>query len=220
MSQLNFLLFYSPSEAEEKKEEKMDTTPPADEKKGTKPFLLTHFYEQNCWSIFLYRFLFPDTLWSRPAAEPKEEKEAVKSEEATKLQNGDGSKESGATAAAAAAATAGATSEEKKKAKSRFMFNIADGGFTGTYTKKCKKLKQIIALFSFNNNHLLTQSFTPCGKTRSGLPPSPRRPTRSGTVVTTTGCWQASYSILFPWLLACCGGEAGCNGQLFTLDHF
>lgn len=50
----------------------------------------------------------------------------MKSEEATKLQNGDSSKESGATAAAA-----GATSEEKKKAKSRFMFNIADGGFTG-----------------------------------------------------------------------------------------
>lgn len=70
----------------------------------------------------------------------------MKSEEATKLQNGDGSKESGATAAAAAA---GATSEEKKKAKSRFMFNIADGGFTGTYTEKCKKLKQTIAMFSF-----------------------------------------------------------------------
>ncbi|XP_073318941.1 chromodomain-helicase-DNA-binding protein 4a isoform X4 [Pagrus major] len=91
--------------AEEKKEEKtekMDTTPPADEKK----------------------------------ADLKEEKEAPKTEEATKLQNGDSSKESAASAAAAtaappaAAAAAGAASEEKKKAKTRFMFNIADGGFT------------------------------------------------------------------------------------------
>ncbi|XP_026203770.1 chromodomain-helicase-DNA-binding protein 4-like isoform X2 [Anabas testudineus] len=55
----------------------------------------------------------------------KEEKEAQKPEEATKLQNGDGSKEGTASAAAAGAAT-----EEKKKSKSRFMFNIADGGFT------------------------------------------------------------------------------------------
>ncbi|XP_043994148.1 chromodomain-helicase-DNA-binding protein 4a isoform X1 [Gambusia affinis] len=59
----------------------------------------------------------------------KEEKEAPKSEEAAKLQNGDGSKE-GAATAAAAASTASGVSEEKKKAKSRFMFNIADGGFT------------------------------------------------------------------------------------------
>ncbi|XP_034560386.1 chromodomain-helicase-DNA-binding protein 4-like isoform X4 [Notolabrus celidotus] len=96
--------------AEEKKEEKtekMDTTPPAEEKK----------------------------------ADLKEEKEAPKPEEATKLQNGDSSKEGGASAATATAtaATAAATptanavatiSEEKKKAKTRFMFNIADGGFT------------------------------------------------------------------------------------------
>ncbi|XP_034747905.1 chromodomain-helicase-DNA-binding protein 4a isoform X2 [Etheostoma cragini] len=54
----------------------------------------------------------------------KEEKDPQKPEEATKLQNGDSSKESAASAAA------GAASEEKKKAKTRFMFNIADGGFT------------------------------------------------------------------------------------------
>uniref|UniRef100_A0A668AJ24 Chromodomain helicase DNA binding protein 4a n=1 Tax=Myripristis murdjan TaxID=586833 RepID=A0A668AJ24_9TELE len=53
-------------------------------------------------------------LFFRPA-EQKEEKEAVKPEEGAKLQNGDSSKEA---------------SEEKKKAKTRFMFNIADGGFT------------------------------------------------------------------------------------------
>uniref|UniRef100_A0A672HK41 Chromodomain helicase DNA binding protein 4a n=1 Tax=Salarias fasciatus TaxID=181472 RepID=A0A672HK41_SALFA len=63
-----------------------------------------------------------------PAAELKDEKDASKPEETAKLQNGDSSKE-GATPAAAAA-TASGVSEEKKKAKSRFMFNIADGGFT------------------------------------------------------------------------------------------
>ncbi|XP_063755463.1 LOW QUALITY PROTEIN: chromodomain-helicase-DNA-binding protein 4-like [Eleginops maclovinus] len=87
---------------EEKKEEKMDTSP-ADEKK----------------------------------VDLKEEKELQKPEEATKLQNGDSSKESAAstatptiTAATAAAVVSAAASEEKKKAKTRFMFNIADGGFT------------------------------------------------------------------------------------------
>ncbi|XP_061822871.1 chromodomain-helicase-DNA-binding protein 4a isoform X5 [Nerophis lumbriciformis] len=61
----------------------------------------------------------------------KEEKETLKPEEATKLQNGDSSKESGTSASTAVvtAATAAAI-EEKKKAKTRFMFNIADGGFT------------------------------------------------------------------------------------------
>ena len=76
-----------------------------------------------------------------PAVDLKEEKEPQKPEEATKLQNGDGSKESASTAVtpaisaatAAAAVVAAAASEEKKKAKTRFMFNIADGGFTGTH---------------------------------------------------------------------------------------
>ncbi|XP_060948241.1 chromodomain-helicase-DNA-binding protein 4-like isoform X1 [Limanda limanda] len=99
--------------AEEKKEdktEKMDTTAAADEKK---------------------------------ASDTKEEKENPKEEASPKLPNGE-SKEAAppaATAAAAAtpaaaptppaaAAAAAAVSEEKKKAKTRFMFNIADGGFT------------------------------------------------------------------------------------------
>uniref|UniRef100_A0A8C2WEY0 Chromodomain helicase DNA binding protein 4a n=1 Tax=Cyclopterus lumpus TaxID=8103 RepID=A0A8C2WEY0_CYCLU len=87
-------------------------------------------------------------LLKERGSEPKEEKEPPKPEEATKLQNGDGGKESGASATSAAVATttavgivgaavgaaavaAAAASEEKKKAaKSRFMFNIADGGFT------------------------------------------------------------------------------------------
>uniref|UniRef100_A0A7N8Y8A3 Chromodomain helicase DNA binding protein 4a n=1 Tax=Mastacembelus armatus TaxID=205130 RepID=A0A7N8Y8A3_9TELE len=58
-----------------------------------------------------------------PAADLKEEKEAQKPEDSTKLQNGDSSKEGTGSAA-------GAVTEEKKKAKTRFMFNIADGGFT------------------------------------------------------------------------------------------
>ncbi|XDV33944.1 hypothetical protein PO909_004177 [Leuciscus waleckii] len=58
----------------------------------------------------------------------KDEKESGKTEEAGKLQNGESAKDSAAAAAAAVAAAAGA--EERKKAKTRFMFNIADGGFT------------------------------------------------------------------------------------------
>uniref|UniRef100_A0A8C2WX18 Chromodomain helicase DNA binding protein 4 n=1 Tax=Cyclopterus lumpus TaxID=8103 RepID=A0A8C2WX18_CYCLU len=58
--------------------------------------------------------------------EQKEEKDAVKTDESVKLQNGENAKEG-----AAAAAPVVNVSEEKKKAtKQRFMFNIADGGFT------------------------------------------------------------------------------------------
>uniref|UniRef100_A0AAR2LIV2 DNA helicase n=1 Tax=Pygocentrus nattereri TaxID=42514 RepID=A0AAR2LIV2_PYGNA len=49
-----------------------------------------------------------------------DEKEAAKTEEPAKLQNGDSAKDG----------VAAGVSEEKKKAKTRFMFNIADGGFT------------------------------------------------------------------------------------------
>lgn len=52
-------------------------------------------------------------------------------EEPAKLQNGDGGKD----------VVAAGASEEKKKAKTRFMFNIADGGFTG------KMNDQMIFLF-------------------------------------------------------------------------
>uniref|UniRef100_A0A673BEI6 Chromodomain helicase DNA binding protein 4a n=1 Tax=Sphaeramia orbicularis TaxID=375764 RepID=A0A673BEI6_9TELE len=55
----------------------------------------------------------------------KEEKDGVKTEESGKLQNGDNTKEGGTTIPVVN------VSEEKKKAtKQRFMFNIADGGFT------------------------------------------------------------------------------------------
>uniref|UniRef100_A0AAQ4R429 DNA helicase n=1 Tax=Gasterosteus aculeatus aculeatus TaxID=481459 RepID=A0AAQ4R429_GASAC len=62
---------------------------------------------------------------SEESKEQKEEKEAIKAEESSKLQNGENAKE------AATAAPVVNVSEEKKKAtKQRFMFNIADGGFT------------------------------------------------------------------------------------------
>ena len=52
----------------------------------------------------------------------------MKTEELGKLQNGENAKEGGT------AAPVVNISEEKKKAtKQRFMFNIADGGFTGGY---------------------------------------------------------------------------------------
>ncbi|XP_051812413.1 chromodomain-helicase-DNA-binding protein 4 [Acanthochromis polyacanthus] len=56
--------------------------------------------------------------------EQKEEKEAVKSDDSGKLQNGENAKEG------AAAPAMNVTEEKKKATKQRFMFNIADGGFT------------------------------------------------------------------------------------------
>ncbi|KAM4601405.1 chromodomain-helicase-DNA-binding protein 4 isoform 1-T1 [Polymixia lowei] len=55
--------------------------------------------------------------------EQKEEKEVVKMEESGKLQNGENTKEG-------AAAVINVSEEKKKATKQRFMFNIADGGFT------------------------------------------------------------------------------------------
>lgn len=66
----------------------------------------------------------------------KDEKESGKVDEPTKLQNGDGGKDGVAAGA----------SEEKKKAKTRFMFNIADGGFTG---KKNDPIFFVHVLFFF-----------------------------------------------------------------------
>lgn len=62
---------------------------------------------------FCFSFLF--------LLDQKDENGSGKTEESAKLQNGDSAKDGVAAGA----------SEEKKKAKSRFMFNIADGGFTG-----------------------------------------------------------------------------------------
>ena len=133
----------------------------------------------------------------------------MKTEESGKLQNGESTKEGAAAAAAtatAAAATATAlvnVSEEKKKAtKQRFMFNIADGGFTGVCVCVCvpvyKKKEYSLGCHTdvVPTSCLSLQSSTLSGRTRSGPPPSPRRPLRSGTVAMTTGCWRASYSIL------------------------
>uniref|UniRef100_A0AAX7SJT9 DNA helicase n=1 Tax=Astatotilapia calliptera TaxID=8154 RepID=A0AAX7SJT9_ASTCA len=66
-----------------------------------------------------------DTQPNTPVPEQKEEKDSVKPDESGKLQNGENAKDGGT------AAPVVNVSEEKKKAtKQRFMFNIADGGFT------------------------------------------------------------------------------------------
>lgn len=73
-----------------------------------------------------------------PAIDLKEEREAQK-EEAANLQNGDGSKQ----ASTLTVTVAKAAIEERKKAKTRFMFNIADGGFTGTHTHSERERNQL-----------------------------------------------------------------------------
>lgn len=114
----------------------------------------------------------------------------MKTEEATKLQNGENAKE-GATAASVVN-----VSEEKKKAtKQRFMFNIADGGFTGGETRTLLFFLFFLVL-SFDLFSLSFQSFTLCGRMKREQPLSPRKPLRFGTVAMTTGCWLALYSIL------------------------
>lgn len=61
--------------------------------------------------------------------EQKEEKDGVKPDDSGKLQNGENTKE-GATAVS----VVNVSEEKKKTTKQRFMFNIADGGFTGGQT--------------------------------------------------------------------------------------
>uniref|UniRef100_A0A8C1V3P7 Chromodomain helicase DNA binding protein 4a n=1 Tax=Cyprinus carpio TaxID=7962 RepID=A0A8C1V3P7_CYPCA len=63
---------------------------------------------------------YKDVFIPGNSASQKDEKESGKTEETGKLQNGESAKDS----------AAGAATEERKKAKTRFMFNIADGGFT------------------------------------------------------------------------------------------
>ncbi|XP_036394004.1 chromodomain-helicase-DNA-binding protein 4 isoform X3 [Megalops cyprinoides] len=57
----------------------------------------------------------------KKSSDQKEDKDGGKTEEPAKLQNGESTKEG---------ATGGASEEKKKAGKQRFMFNIADGGFT------------------------------------------------------------------------------------------
>lgn len=67
----------------------------------------------------------------------------MKTDESGKLQNGENTKE-GATAAPVVN-----VSEEKKKAtKQRFMFNIADGGFTGGRTHTHKHIFSSLSFLS------------------------------------------------------------------------
>ncbi len=54
----------------------------------------------------------------------------MKSEDSAKLQNGENAKET-------SGGVDGVSEEKKKAVKQRFMFNIADGGFTGTLGIYC-----------------------------------------------------------------------------------
>lgn len=65
-----------------------------------------------------------------PQTELKDEKDGVKSEDSAKLQNGENAKET-------SGGVDGVSEEKKKAVKQRFMFNIADGGFTGTLGIYC-----------------------------------------------------------------------------------
>lgn len=84
------------------------------------PFI-THGFCSHSFKMFNLNFF--------SFLEQKEEKDSVKPDESGKLQNGENAKDGGT------AAPVVNVSEEKKKAtKQRFMFNIADGGFTGGHT--------------------------------------------------------------------------------------
>lgn len=148
-------------------------------------FVFLCICNQMCRLSFSWRVL----MGLLHVAEQKEEKDGIKTDDCGKLQNGENGKEGGT------AASAVNISEEKKKAsKQRFMFNIADGGFTGgcTFLPLFFSIS-CLSLWPFCPS---SQSFTPCGRMKRGPPPSPRRLMRYGTVAMITGCWLESYSIL------------------------
>lgn len=126
------------------KDEKMDTSPPAEDKKGevhagareaarSNPVALPQEEKISQCVVVLLR------------AEPKEE-DSVKADEPGKLQNGESAKDG-----AAAASVVNVGEEKKKTTKQRFMFNIADGGFTGgwlhTHTQVFFFFKFCLSLF-------------------------------------------------------------------------
>lgn len=177
------------------KDEKMDTSPPAEDKKGevhvgareagrSDPVALPQEEKISQCVVVLLR------------AEPKEE-DSVKADEPGKLQNGESAKDG-----VAAVSVVNVGEEKKKTTKQRFMFNIADGGFTGGWLHTHAGIFYILSLFVLSSISpvflfvFFSQSFTPCGRTRRGQPPSPRRPLRFGTAATTTGSLPASSSIL------------------------
>lgn len=95
-------------------------------------------------SFYLYSELTCFFLSLLFLTEQKEEKDGVKTDESGKLQNGENTKDGGT------AAPVVNVSEEKKKAtKQRFMFNIADGGFTGGHTHRHFCLFSLLFFSSF-----------------------------------------------------------------------
>lgn len=92
-----------------------------------------------------------------------------------------------------------ARKEDKNGFKTKFMFNIADGGFTGDRPPRCHSLSHVkIQCQSEPKIDVFpSQSYTRCGRRRSGRRCRPARWPTSGTVAMTTGCWPESSSILF-----------------------
>nr|XP_057909683.1 chromodomain-helicase-DNA-binding protein 4 isoform X2 [Doryrhamphus excisus] len=66
-----------------------------------------------------------DKMDTSTEKDQKEDKDSMKSDESSKLQNGENAREG-----AAALSMVNVTEEKRKASKQRFMFNIADGGFT------------------------------------------------------------------------------------------
>lgn len=124
----NFLL----SSADGGKDEKMDTSPPSEDKKGD-----VRGGARRAPRSSTVRSLFPQEekktshLPPHLRAEQTEEKDSVKADEPGKLQNGESAKDG-----AAPVSVVSVGEEKKKTTKQRFMFNIADGGFTGGHAHR------------------------------------------------------------------------------------
>lgn len=81
----------------------------------------------------------------------------MKPDESGKLQNGENAKDGGT------AAPVVNVSEEKKKAtKQRFMFNIADGGFTGGHTRSRSHFFSLLSLLFSSVSFLPVLTFLSC----------------------------------------------------------
>lgn len=111
-----------PFSADRGKDEKMDTSPPAEDKKGDATV-------GTCKDLKVHFRKWFHTACRRASAEPKEEKDGAKGDESGKMQNGESGKDG-----AAPVSVVSVGEEKKKTTKQRFMFNIADGGFTGART--------------------------------------------------------------------------------------
>uniref|UniRef100_A0A8C2AST7 Chromodomain helicase DNA binding protein 4b n=1 Tax=Cyprinus carpio TaxID=7962 RepID=A0A8C2AST7_CYPCA len=108
----------SPAKKEENKDRERETTSPSAEKDGGSRHEENEKEGDKEKSTEL-----KENTSSVKAEKLKDEKDGVKSEDSAKLQNGENAKET-------SGGVDGVSEEKKKAVKQRFMFNIADGGFT------------------------------------------------------------------------------------------